>query len=54
MAWLVFMDWVIGRIIPVILGKGWRFPGIGPLASFGSLMVSLGTVLAPMGVSLSC
>ena len=23
-----------GRIIPTILGKGWRFPGIGPLPTF--------------------
>ena len=44
---------LIGRIIPVILGKGWRFPGIGPSAPFGSSMVSLGTLLASMGVSLS-
>ena len=31
MGWLVFMGWVTsGRIIPTILGKGRRFPGIGP------------------------
>ena len=22
-----------GRIIPTILGKGWRFPGFGPLST---------------------
>ena len=26
-----------GRIIPTILGKRWRFPGIGPLPTFSSL-----------------
>ena len=34
-AQLAVTDWVIymlmsGRIIPTILGKGWRFPGFGP------------------------
>ena len=34
-----FMGWVIsrlmsGRIIPTILGEGWRFPGIGSPAHF--------------------
>ena len=27
-----------GGIIPNILGKGWRFPGIGPLPTFWSLL----------------
>ena len=44
------MGWVIsqangGRIIPTILGKGWGFPGIGPLPSFWPFMVSLRTVM---------
>ena len=34
-------------------GKGQRFPGIGPPPIFWSLKVSLGTVLAPLGVSFS-
>ena len=42
-----------GRIIPTILGKGQRFPGTGPMPTFGSLMVGLGTVLAPADVSFS-
>ena len=43
-----------GRIIPTILGMGWRFPGVGPTAQlFGLLMVDLGTVMAPLGVSFS-
>ena len=33
-----------GRIIPTTFGKGWRFPGSGPL-------LGLGTVMAPLGVS---
>ena len=41
---------MIGRIIPTVLGKGWRFPGIGALLTFWSLMMSLGTVLAPVVV----
>ena len=40
-----------GRIIPVTLGKGRGFPGVGPL---WSLMVDLGTVMVPLGVSLAC
>ena len=36
-----------GRIIPVTLGKGRGFPGVGPL---WSLMVDLGTVMMPLGV----
>ena len=42
------------KIIPTILGKGQRFLGIEPSLTFWSLMVSLGTVLAPVGVSLAC
>ena len=47
MAWLVFMGWVqfhrlmSGKIIPVISGKGWGFPGIGPPLTFWPLMVGL-------------
>ena len=42
-----------GRIIPTILGKGWGFPGIGPLPTFWPFMVSLGTVMALVGMSFS-
>ena len=42
-----------GRIIPTILGKRRRFPGIGPPCTFWSLMVGLGTVLMPLGLSFS-
>ena len=42
-----------GRIIPTIGGKGQRFPGIGPPPTFWPFMVSLGTVMALAGVSLS-
>ena len=41
---------MIGRIIPTVLGKGWRFPGIGASLTFWSLMISLGTVVAPVVV----
>ena len=41
-----------GRIITTILGMGWRFPGGGATAQlFGLLMVYLGTVMAPLGMS---
>jgi len=40
-----------GRVIPTILGKGRGFPGVGPRPTFCSLMVNLGTVMAPLGVS---
>ena len=36
-----------GRIIPSILGKGWRFPGNGLLT------VDLGIVMVPLSVSFS-
>ena len=42
-----------GRIIPTILGKRRRFPGIGPPCTFWSLMVGLGTVMAPPAMSSS-
>ena len=42
---------VSGRIIPTIFGKGRGFPGVGPRPTFCSLMVNLGTVMAPLGVS---
>ena len=29
-----------GRIIPVVWGKGQRFPGIGPLPTFGLLWLT--------------
>ena len=32
------------RIIPTLLGKGWRFPGTGPPPTYGSLLVDLETV----------
>ena len=41
------------RIIPTTLEKGPRFPGIGPLLTFWSLMGHFGTVMVPLGVSLS-
>lgn len=37
MVWLIFMDWVIsqfGKIIPIISGEEWRFPGSGPCLIF--------------------
>ena len=42
-----------GRIIPIILEKGWWFSGIGPLPTFWSLMVCLRIVMALVSVSLS-
>ena len=58
MAWLVFMGCIFhrlmsGRIIPIILGKGQRFPGNGLPPTFWPFIVSLGTVMAPVGVSFS-
>ena len=55
MVMFVLMDWDFhklksGRIIPTILGKGWRFPGTGPPLTFWPLMVSLGTVMVPVSV----
>ena len=41
------------RIIPTILEKGQRFPGIGPLHTFWPFMVGIGTVMAPVSVSFS-
>ena len=40
-----------GRIIPIILGKGQKFPEIESPFSFWSFMVSLRTVMALVGVS---
>ena len=51
--WLSDFTSMNGKFIPTILGKGWRFPGVGPPYTFWSLMVSLGTVMAPVGVSLN-
>ena len=42
-----------GRIIPTLLENGWGFPGIGSPSTFWPFMVSLGTVMVPMGVSFS-
>ena len=42
-----------GRIIPIILEKGWGFPGIGPPPTFLPFMVRLGTVISPVGMSFS-
>ena len=42
-----------GRIIPIILGKEWRFPGVGPPPTFRPLVVSLRIVIALVGVSFS-
>lgn len=41
-----FHSLMSGRVIPTILEKGWRFPGIGPLPTFWSLMVDLETIMA--------
>ena len=41
------------RIIPVICGKGWRFPGIGPLPTSWPFMVDLRTVMVPVRVPFS-
>ena len=43
-----------GRIIPTILGEGQGFPGIGLLCTFWSFMVGFRTVMAPVGVLLTC
>ena len=40
-----------GRIIPTILEKGWRFPGAGPQPTLCSLLISLGIVMVPLGMS---
>ena len=42
-----------GRIIPVILGTGRRYPGIGVLLTFWPFVLGLRTVMALMGVPLS-
>ena len=39
------------RIIPTVLGKQWRFPGIGPPPNFWSLIVGIGTVMVSLSVS---
>ena len=51
MAWLVFHRLISGRIILIIWGKEQRFPGIGPMPIFSSLMVSLRAVMVLVGVS---
>ena len=47
-------NWIRERSIPAVWGKGWRFPGNGPLPTFWPLLVDLRTVLAPVGVSFRC
>ena len=42
-----------GRTSPTILGKGWKFPGIGPPPTFLPFIVSLGNVLVPLSMSFS-
>ena len=37
----------------IVLGKGWKFPGIGPLLTFWSLVAGFKPVMALEGVSLS-
>ena len=39
------------RIIPTILGKGQKFPGIEPLPTFWPFMVNVRTVMVPVGES---
>lgn len=42
-----------GRVIPTIWsGRGMRFPGIGPMPTFWSWMISLGTGIVLVDVSL--
>ena len=43
----------MGRLFQLFGGRGWRFPGIGPLPTFWSLKVYLGSVMAPLTVSFS-
>ena len=52
-SWATELNWMSGRFIPPILGKGWGFPGVGPQPTFWSLMVDLGAVMVPLGVSFS-
>ena len=40
-----------GRIIPVTLGKGRGFPGVGPSHPF--MLIDLGTVMASLGMLFS-
>ena len=42
-----------GIIIPIILKKGWGFPGTGPPPAFWPFVVSLRTVMALLNVSFS-
>ena len=58
MVWLAFMSWVISQAneredYTNYFGVGWGFPGIGPQPAFWSLMISLGTVMAPVDVPFS-
>jgi len=44
----------VGGVILTILGEGWIFPGIGPLAPFGSFDSALESAhYGALGVSLS-
>ena len=51
MSRLVFHRLMSGRIILIMWGKEQRFPAVGPMPVLSSLMVSLGAVLVPVGVS---
>ena len=42
-----------GKVIPIILGTGQGFPGIGPPHTFWPFMVGLRTVTVLVGVPLS-
>lgn len=57
MLWLVFMGNFIRlrsrRIIPAVLEKVQRSPGIGPPPTFSSFMVDLRAVMALVGMSFS-
>ena len=43
----------MGRLCQLFGGRGWRFPGVGPLPTFWSLKADLGSVMAPLTVPLS-
>ena len=42
-----------GRVTPTISGKRWRFPGVELPPTFLTFVVSLGTIMVPVGVSFS-
>ena len=56
--WFVFMGWVTSKANEEedyfnYLEMGWGFPGIGPPPTFWPLMVSLRTVMVPVGAPLT-